>query len=76
LADRAAAKAAASFGRRSRASVPLPVSTSVELGDECEFLGLGEAGQGGLLGLDAEAGAALALGRDPIVGTNGDGLSG
>jgi hypothetical protein len=42
-----------------------------ELGEESKAGGLGEAGDGGLLRLDAEAGAALPLGRDPVVGDGG-----
>ena len=39
-----------------------------QLGGDGEALGLGEAGDGGALGVEPEAGAALLAGRDPVVG--------
>ena len=39
-----------------------------ELGDDLEAFGRGERGDGGALRLQAEAGTALLLGRDAVVG--------
>ena len=71
LAFLAAVSAAFSCGRRSSASAPLPVSTSVNSAMMLEALGLGKAGDGLALRFQAEAGAALLLGRDAIVGDEG-----
>ena len=51
--------AAASCGRFSSASEPSPVSTSAEDLDQIVPLGLGEGGNRGLLGVEADAGATL-----------------
>src|SRR5713226_2662437 len=69
FADLAAERAAASFGRRSRASAPLPVSASTKLGDDRERFGLGEALNSGALRIDAKAEALLSLRRNPQYAT-------
>ena len=64
---RAALSAAASLGRRSRASAPLPVSISVNSPMILETLILGKASHGLLLRFKAKARATLFLGADPVV---------
>ena len=63
--------ASASCGRRSSASAPFPVSTSVKGLDQIKPLGLGKAGERGLLRFEAKAGAPLAGGRYAGVGNGG-----
>ena len=71
LSFRAAVKAALSCGRRSRASGSLAGLNLGEGLSQGVALGLSEAGERGLLGLEAQAGAALAGGADPGVGDGG-----
>ena len=68
LAFLAAFSAALSCGRRSSASAPLPVSISVNSAVDLEAFGLGERLDSSALAFEAEAGTALLLGRDAIVG--------
>ena len=51
---RPVANAAASWGLRSRASLPFPVSTSTNSADQVEAFGRGEPDHRLPLGLDAE----------------------
>ena len=66
----AAARAAASCGRRSSASAPLPVSASTNSAMMVRRLGFGEAGDGRALRFDPEARALLLLCGDTIVGNS------
>jgi hypothetical protein len=59
----AAFSAAASCGRRSSASAPLPVSTSLKVCKRSKPSAYGEAGESCLLSLEAETGAVLTLSR-------------
>jgi hypothetical protein len=46
----------------------LPLSTSVNSATSSQFAGIDKAGDGGALGVEPEAGLALPVGRDAIVG--------
>src|SRR5215213_6259992 len=70
LALLAAARAAASCGRRSSASAPLPVSALDVLGDDLDILGFGEPGDRRALRLDPEPRALLLPSRDTIIGNS------
>ena len=63
----AAANAAASCGRRSRASAPFPLSASINSADNCESFAGGKSLDDCALGVQAEARAVLALRGNPQV---------
>ena len=66
----AAFNAALNCGRRSSASEPLPVSTSVKSAVTSKP-SAGEGGNSRALGLEAKAGTALLLSADTVVGDRG-----
>ena len=68
LAFFAAFSAAFSCGRRSSASLPLPVSTSVNSATISKPSASANAGDGLALGFEAETRAALLLGGDAVIG--------